>query len=87
MSNYITKYNMTQVYLNDITRVVKSNSNSHSFPEMNTTSFLQSYSIPINLVSDISKPETITSSSFLKFISNEILEMPEYFSEFMDLNK
>ena len=85
MSNYITKYNMTQVYLNDITRVVKSN--SHSFPEMNTTSFLQSYSIPINLVSDISKPETITSSSFLKFISNEILEMPEYFSEFMDLNK
>ena len=88
MSNYIIKYNMTQVYLNDITRVVKSN--THSFPEMNTNSFLQSYSIPINLVSEIpdNKPETNTvSHSVLKFISNEILEMPEYFSEFMDLNK
>ena len=79
---------MTQVYLNDITRVVKSN--THLFPEMNTNSFLQSYSIPINLVSEIpnSEPETnLTSKSFLKFVSNEILEMPEYFSEFMDLNK
>ena len=56
---------------------------------MNTNSFLQSYSIPINLVSEIHNiPEiNIKPPSFLKFISNEILEMPDYFSEFMDLNK
>ena len=79
---------MTQVYLNDITRVVKSN--SHAFPDINTNSFLQSYSIPINLVSEIpnSEPETnLSSNVFFKFVSNEILEIPEYFSEFMDLNK
>jgi hypothetical protein len=79
---------MSQLSVNDITRVIKSS--NHSFPTINTNSFLQLTSIPINLVSNVDKTPSetnIKSKSHLTFISNEILEMPEYFSNFIDLNK
>ena len=83
---------MQSLTLNQITSTIKS---IKKFPifKLNTNKFLQSYDIPENFVmeadaSDISLIETSNNNnnSFV-YEQNEILEVPSYFCDFLDLNK
>ena len=77
------------ITLNDITKNIKFNKNL-TFPKINSNGFQQRFEIPENLqtITDVEQPlvQEETKSSLFKFISNEILEMPEYFSDFLNLN-
>jgi hypothetical protein len=80
--------------LNDITKNIKGNKGS-DYPTIKINkSFLQTHDIPINLVSTETIQEVVESSKNLKlngqiirFIPDELLEMPNNFSDFLDLNK
>jgi len=77
------------ITLNDITKNIKFNKGL-SFPKINSNGFQQRFEIPENLqtTTDVETlvQEGNESSSF-KFISNEILEIPEYFSDFLNMNE
>lgn len=83
---------MQSLTLNQITSTIKSIKKFNSF-KINTNNFLQSGDIPENFVmeaetSDISLIETSNNinNSFV-YEQNEILEIPSYFCDFLDLNK
>ena len=81
------------VSLNDITKYIKSN-RDNTFTDIRfNVDFMQSYTIPENLISqEITESKTVEHISkkvdkSFKFIDNELLEMPSNFSDFLDMNK
>jgi hypothetical protein len=75
--------------LNEITKCIKFKKHEE-YPIINNINrFTQSYSIPENIsVNKVNnKPQNIQQKQLIEFISNEILEIPKYFSEFINLNE
>jgi len=83
---------MADITLNQITSTIKI-SKQKKIENINTNKFMQTYDIPINMVE--TKQENIETTdktathteSILKFVKDDIIEIPEYFSDFLDLNK
>lgn len=77
------------INLNEITKCIKFK-NHEEYPIINNIDrFTQSYTIPENISVNKgnNKPQQIQHKQLIEFISNEILEIPEYFSEFINLNE
>jgi hypothetical protein len=84
---------MTEVTLNIITSTIKSSKNTKHY-DVKTNRFLQSYDIPENIASpdDIMECDGIgiaaaSPNNILQFVKDEIMEIPAYFSDFLDLNQ
>lgn len=83
---------MADITLNQITSTIKISKQKNG-ENINTNKFMQTHDIPINMVE--TKQENIETTdktvthneSILKFVKDDIIEIPEYFSDFLDLNK
>jgi len=83
---------MESITLNQITTTVKSSKQSGKFNINSSSTFIQPFDIPHNEVniesSSIVFNENFEASNHLiNYIENEIIEVPEFFSDFIDLNK
>ena len=79
---------MADITLNQITSTIKI-SKPKKIETINTNKFMQDFSIPINIVETIQENigESKNSNSIIQFVKDDIIEIPEYFSDFLDLNK
>jgi hypothetical protein len=82
---------MTEVTLNIITSTIKASKNTKHY-EVKTNKFMQSYAIPENLSSpednlDCGGIVAVSPNNSMKFVADEIMEIPSYFSDFLDLNQ
>lgn len=77
--------------LNQITTTIKSIKNIKTFNLNTSSSFIQPFDIPENIIEcvndiHIDTNNTSTNNS-LAYIKNEIMEVPSIFGDFLDLNK
>lgn len=76
------------ITLNDITKNIKFNK-SLSFPKINSNRFQQHFKIPENFQTTTDGETQVQEGkeiSSFNFIPNEILEIPDYFSDFLNMN-
>ena len=83
---------MATVNLNRITTTIKSVKNIKKFNLNSSSSFIQPFHIPENQI-DIESENIVFNENYesfkplMAYVENEIIEVPEIFSDFLDLNK
>ena len=83
---------MATVNLNRITTTIKSVKNIKKFNLNTSSSFIQPFHIPENQI-DIESENIVFNENYesfkplMAYVENEIIEVPELFSDFLDLNK
>ena len=80
---------MTEVTLNIITSTIKASKNTKTY-EVKTNRFMQSYTIPENMDDNLECNGIVSATpanNIIQFVADEIMEIPPYFSVFLDLNQ
>ena len=80
---------MTEVTLNIITSTIKASKNTKTY-EVKTNRFMQSYTIPENMDDNLEGNGIVSATpanNIIQFVADEIMEIPPYFSVFLDLNQ
>jgi hypothetical protein len=83
---------MAEITLNTITSTIKSIKNVSKFQINSSKKFIQPFVIPVNEINSESvelvfNPDVNGSRPLLVYSKNDIIEVPDFFSEFLDLNK
>jgi hypothetical protein len=83
---------MSEITLNTITSTIKSIKNVKKYTINSSKRFIQPFTIPENEINSetvelVFNPDNNGSRPLLVYSKHDIIEVPEYFSEFLDLNK
>ncbi len=77
--------------LNQITTTIKGIKNVKKFNLNSSSSFIQPFDIPENIIESVNDihidTNSVSTNNTLVYVKNEIMEVPSVFADFLDLNK